>query len=96
MKRSMMYPMVLGVVALVILIVMLTYVIPNYMEMFEGYDFDMPALTLAIMHMGDFVKNHAILLVAIIVAIVIGIKKLEKNRVRAGVFWYESDQDPGI
>ena len=85
MKRSMMYPMVLGVVALVILVVMLTYVIPNYMEMFYGYDFEMPALTLAIMHMGDFVKNHAILLVAIIVAIVIGIKSW-KNRVRAGVF----------
>lgn len=79
MKRSMMYPMVLGVVALVILIVMLTYVIPNYMEMFEGYDFDMPALTLAIMHMGDFVKNHAILLVAIIVAFVMGIKSWKKT-----------------
>ena len=79
MKRSMMYPMVLGVVALVILIVMLTYVIPNYMEMFDGYDFEMPALTLAIMHMGDFVKNHAILLVAIIVAIVIGIKSWKKT-----------------
>lgn len=79
MKRSMMYPMVLGVVALVILIVMLTYVIPNYMEMFEGYDFDMPALTLGIMHMGDFVKNHAILLVAIIVAIVMGIKSWKKT-----------------
>ena len=77
--KGMMYPMVLGVVALVILIVMLTYVIPNYMEMFEGYDFDMPALTLAIMHMGDFVKNHAILLVAIIVAIVIGIKSWKKT-----------------
>lgn len=79
MKRSMMYPMVLGVVALVILVVMLTYVIPNYMEMFDGYDFEMPALTLAIMHMGDFVKNHAILLVAIIVAIVIGIKSWKKT-----------------
>ena len=79
MKRSMMYPMVLGVVALVILVVMLTYVIPNYMEMFYGYDFEMPALTLAIMHMGDFVKNHAILLVAIIVAIVIGIKSWKKT-----------------
>lgn len=79
MKRSMMYPMVLGVVALVILVVMLTYVIPNYMEMFDGYDFEMPALTLAIMHMEDFVKNHAILLVAIIVAIVIGIKSWKKT-----------------
>ena len=49
------------------------------MEMFDGYDFEMPALTLAIMHMGDFVKNHAILLVAIIVAIVIGIKAGKKQ-----------------
>lgn len=49
------------------------------MEMFDGYDFEMPALTLAIMHMGDFVKNHAILLVAIIVAIVIGIKSWKKT-----------------
>ena len=96
MKRSMMYPMVLGVVALVILIVMLTYVIPNYMEMFEGYDFDMPALTLAIMHMGDFVKKSCHPLSCNHCSNRYRNKKLEKNRVRAGVFWYESDQDPGI
>jgi len=79
MKKSMMYPIVLGFVALAILIVMLIYVIPNYMEMFAGYDFEMPALTMGIMHMSNFITNHVILLIVIIAAIVTGIKQWKRT-----------------
>lgn len=77
--KSMIYPVVLMCVALVILIVTVTYVIPRYMKMFEGYDFKMPALTLGLMKMSDFVIDHAIILIAIIVAIVIGIHKWKQT-----------------
>lgn len=67
MLRSMIYPIVLLIVAFVILIVVVTVVIPNYMKMFAGYDFEMPALTRGIMAMSDFIISHAILLIVLFV-----------------------------
>lgn len=77
--KSMIYPIVLMCVALVILIVTVTYVIPRYMKMFEGYDFKMPALTVGLMKMSDFVIDHAVIIIAIIVAIVFGIHKWKQT-----------------
>ncbi len=79
--KSMIYPIVLMCVALVILIVTVTYVIPRYMKMFEGYDFKMPALTVGLMKMSDFVIDHAVIIIAIIVAIVFGIHKWKQTDV---------------
>lgn len=77
--KSMIYPIVLMCVALVILIVTVTYVIPRYMKMFEGYDFKMPALTVGLMKMSDFVIDHVVIIIAIIVAIVFGIHKWKQT-----------------
>ena len=77
--KSMIYPIVLMCVAVVILIVTVTYVIPRYMKMFEGYDFKMPALTVGLMKMSDFVIDHAVIIIAIIVAIVFGIHKWKQT-----------------
>lgn len=77
--KSMIYPIVLMCVAVVILIVTVTYVIPRYMKMFEGYDFKMPALTVGLMKMSDFVIDHAVIIIAIIVAIVFGIRKWKQT-----------------
>lgn len=77
--KSMIYPIVLMCVAVVILIVTVTYVIPRYMKMFEGYDFKMPPLTVGLMKMSDFVIDHAVIIIAIIVAIVFGIHKWKQT-----------------
>ena len=77
--KSMIYPIVLMCVAVVILIVTVTYVIPRYMKMFEGYDFKMTALTVGLMKMSDFVIDHAVIIIAIIVAIVFGIHKWKQT-----------------
>lgn len=77
--KSMIYPIVLMCVAVVILIVTVTYVIPRYMKMFEGYDFKMPALTVGLMKMSDFVIDHVVIIIAIIVAIVFGIHKWKQT-----------------
>ncbi|MBO4696930.1 MAG: type II secretion system F family protein [Lachnospiraceae bacterium] len=73
-KKALIYPIVVVVVAIIVMIVMMAFVIPNFMEMFKDMDTKMPALTLAVMAAADFFKNNVILIVAILIAIVIGIK----------------------
>ncbi len=87
MKKSMIYPAILLMVTVAIVIVVVVYVIPKYMEMFEGYDFEMPALTLALIHMSDFIVNNVFLIIAAIVVLVLAIarwKKTESGRLFFG------------
>ncbi len=82
-KKSMIYPAVLLAVTVFIVIVVVVYVIPKYMEMFSGYDFQMPALTRALITMSDFIVSNAVLIIAVIVALVAAIlrwKKTEQGR----------------
>lgn len=73
-KKALIYPIVVVVVAIIVMIVMMAFVIPNFMDMFKQMDTKMPALTLAVMAAADFFKHNVILIIAVMVAIVIGLK----------------------
>lgn len=86
-KKAMIYPAVLLAVTFVIFIVIVTYVIPKYMEMFEGTNMEMPLITRALMGLSDFIINHAVLLVVAIIALILLIvqwKKTESGKVFFG------------
>lgn len=86
-KKAMIYPAVLLAVTFVIFIVIVTYVIPKYMEMFEGTNLEMPLITRALMGLSDFIINHAVLLVVAIIALILLIvqwKKTESGKVFFG------------
>lgn len=65
-KKAMVYPCVVLVVAIAVVIVMLAYVVPSFMEMFADMDIEMPALTLAVIAASDFVQQNLILILGII------------------------------
>lgn len=73
-KKAMMYPVVLIIVAIAVMIVMLVGVLPGFMETFEDMDMDMPAYTLAVMGFSDFLIANWIPIVIVIAGIVIGVK----------------------
>ena len=73
-KKALIYPIVVVCVAIIVLIVMMAFVIPNFMEMFKDMDTDMPKLTLAVMGAADFFKAYWYLILGIILVLVIGIK----------------------
>ena len=80
-KKALIYPIVVVCVAIVVMIVMMAFVIPNFMEMFKDMDTKMPALTLAVMGAADFFKAYWYLIVGIIVIIVIGLKVFSASQV---------------
>jgi len=73
-KKAMIYPIVVCFVAIGVVILMLAYVVPTFMEMFADLDIEMPALTVAVMAASEFVQSHLLLILGIIIALVIGIK----------------------
>ncbi|MHB8131905.1 MAG: type II secretion system F family protein [Mobilitalea sp.] len=85
-KKAMVYPIMLGSVSFGVIILMLAFVIPSFMTMFEDMDMEMPALTLAIMGMSDFVVNRWYVLVAVILVIVVGITTF-KNSYTGQIFF---------
>lgn len=73
-KKAMIYPIVVAIVAVAVVVVMLVVVIPSYMEMFEQLDTKLPAITLLVVAMSDFIQAYWFILVPVIIAIVFAVK----------------------
>lgn len=73
-KKAMIYPIVVACVAVAVVIVMLVVVIPSYTAMFEDLGTDLPGITKAVVAMSDFIIAKWYIIIAVIIAIVFGIK----------------------
>lgn len=73
-KKAMIYPVAVCIVALAVVVVMLVVVIPNYATMFESLGADLPALTKAVQAASNFIITKWFILVPAIIAIVVLIK----------------------
>ena len=62
-----------------VIIVMLTFVIPNFVSMFEDLESDLPFMTKAVLSMSDAVMNYWYIIIAVIAAIVVGYKMYVKT-----------------
>jgi len=76
-KKAMMYPIVLLIVMIGILVVMLTFVIPNFVTMFEDLNTSLPTSTKLIIGLSDLFRNYWLLLV-VLVAFLIFLYKIFK------------------
>lgn len=78
-KKAMVYPIVVAVVAVAVVLLMLIWVIPGYASMFEELDTELPGITLAMMACSDFIRTKWFILVPIVAAIVVGLKLFGKT-----------------
>ena len=75
-KGAMTYPAVIVVAMVGIGILMLTYILPKITGVFKDMDVELPKTTLFIMGMSDFLRDHAILSLVIVVLAVFSVKFL--------------------
>jgi len=69
-KKAMIYPIMILVVAFVVVIVMSIAVVPKFAEMFDNMGTEMPAITAAIMAFSDFILHKwYLVLLGIVVAV---------------------------
>jgi type IV pilus assembly protein PilC len=78
-KKAMVYPVIVLVVAIAVIIVMLLKVIPGYQDMFEELGSELPALTRAVVAMSNFLQSDWFIVLAVIAAVVIGITAFKKT-----------------
>lgn len=73
-KKAMIYPIVVALVAVAVIVVMLVFVIPRYMDMFEELGTELPAITLAVVAMSNFIKNFWYIIIPVIIGVVMAVK----------------------
>lgn len=78
-RKALMYPIVLGIVTLVIMLVMIIKVIPSYAEMFASMGSELPGITQAFMDMSEVIKNNWLMIIIVIVALIVGIRVFKKT-----------------
>ncbi len=80
-KAAMVYPVIVLFVAFVILAGLLTFVVPQFQEIFDDMldGAELPALTQWVMNASDFVQGNFLLTIGIMVAIFIIFKVLKKT-----------------
>lgn len=73
-KKAMVYPTVVALVALAVVVVMLVVVIPSYSDMFETLEAELPWITVAALAASNFLKTHWLTIILVILAAVIILK----------------------
>ena len=70
MKSAMTYPIVVLSIALGVLVFMLVYLVPQFATMFESQDAKLPAITLIVLGVSDFIQNYYLVLIGSVVAVI--------------------------
>ena len=85
-KGAMVYPCIIGVMAVTTVIFMLTFVLPSFTKMFKGKEALLPGPTKFLMATSDFLRDDWYLLVAGVAAAVVGLVMGLKTPV-GRIFW---------
>ena len=81
--KAMIYPCILIVVMIIVLIVMMVKIIPSFMGVFDEMDMELPKVTLAVMAACNWFAKWWLVIVAVLLALVVGgslFKKTDKGQ----------------
>ena len=78
-RNALIYPIVLVLASIAIISFMLAYVVPKVVYIFENYGQELPTLTRVMIASSDFLRDHWLLLIIGISALVFGIRQLLKR-----------------
>lgn len=74
-KSAMMYPLVISTIAGAVTVFLMVGVIPTFKEIFESFGAELPFPTRVLIGISDFMKHQFIFVIAIPIAIVVGLKR---------------------
>ncbi|MCH7880137.1 MAG: type II secretion system inner membrane protein GspF [Proteobacteria bacterium] len=75
---ALIYPILLSVVALFLVAGLLTFVVPQIVQVFEGFDQELPVLTQWMIALSDFIKAYGLHMLAGIIALIVLYQRLLK------------------
>jgi len=78
-KKAMIYPIAVFVVAIAVSVVMLVVVIPTYSEMFEDLGTELPGITKAYVALSDLLIHYWFIIVPLIIALIFAVITFSKT-----------------
>lgn len=72
-KKAMIYPAMVGAVALIVIVVMLVVIIPSYEDMFADLGTELPPITQAVVTASDFLIAYWFIILPVVIGIVAAI-----------------------
>ncbi|MBQ4283272.1 MAG: type II secretion system F family protein [Lachnospira sp.] len=73
-KKAMMYPIILGLVAIAVVVVLMVFVIPNFTSMFDQMGSDLPFMTKLVQDFSNTLIKYWYIYILVIVGIVVAYK----------------------
>ena len=78
-RKAMIYPLAVCVVAVIVTIVMLVVVIPNYEDMFSQLETDLPWITQFYVNLSHGIINYWYIIVPVVIGVILGIRAFSKT-----------------
>lgn len=95
-KKSSMYPMVLGMVVVVMAVVMITFIVPKFESFLGGLGSELPAFTRALVNGGRFMQKNIVYIVIGVVVFVILFRQFKKTNLGKHVLGKVSMKAPVV
>jgi len=74
------YPLVIGFIAIAVVIFLLVYIVPTFVDMFEDFGGELPAITKFVLGASEFMQNFWWLILFFIIGIAASITAMKKNK----------------
>lgn len=85
-KAAMIYPIILALVGVAALIVVMVFVMPTFVSLFESSGSELPAATRLLIGISSFMSNHYLMVIGILIAIIVGIIMYSKTE--SGIYFF--------
>ena len=85
-KKAMIYPVIVCIVAVAVVVVMLVKVIPSYAVMFDDLGTELPALTIAVRSLSNFLMDTWYIQLPVLIAAIIALKAFAGTDVGKHIF----------
>lgn len=80
-KLALIYPVLLTIVSLLLVSGLLTFVVPQIIQVFEGFDQELPMITQVLISVSDFFKEYGLQLIVVILLFSIAYSRLMQIQV---------------
>ncbi len=85
-KKAMMYPTAVIIVAIAVTAILLIYVVPMFSSLFKGAGADLPAFTQMVVNMSESLQENWFIYLVILVAIIFGFLQLNEKSAKFRAF----------
>lgn len=73
-RGALIYPIFVLIVAIVVVIVLMTRVVPVFTSIFDSMNMELPLLTRMLIAVSDFFRKYILLMAAVVAAVIVGIR----------------------